>query len=418
MSTAITFDWVSKRYRIGAGRSSLRETIYELPKRLLRTVEHDDDDQHFFALKDVSFEINKGEAFGIIGPNGAGKTTTLKLLSNITKPTAGKIAVEGRMSALIELGAGFHPDLTGRENIFLNGTILGLSRKEIARRFDDIVAFAEMEKFIDMPVKRYSSGMYARLGFAVAAHVDPDVLLVDEVLSVGDEAFQLKCRDFIHSFVNSGRTSVFVSHNLYAVEQLCDRVMWLDSGKIVDLGKPSQVLRAYMDETDRRLTASMKQQDGYEGDRLRIDSINVKNTDGFEIETIETGDDIVITLNYESNREIEQPHFIVWISEARNNMPVFAANMILDNYEMPNITGHGALTCHFKNVPLMPRAYSIWVEVYGKDRSQILYKWRVVGGFRVLDSGNITSSNGNEERGQVRFRRAHGILQVPYEWKP
>jgi lipopolysaccharide transport system ATP-binding protein len=417
MSTAITFDYVTKQYRIGAGRSSLRETIYELPNRLLRKVDRKDDDQYFFALKDVSFEINKGEAFGIIGPNGAGKTTTLKLLSNITKPTAGRIEVEGRMSALIELGAGFHPDLTGRENIFLNGTILGLSRKEIAARFDDIVAFAEMEKFIDMPVKRYSSGMYARLGFAVAAHVDPEVLLVDEVLSVGDEAFQLKCRDFIHSFVNSGRTSVFVSHNLYAVEQLCDRVMWLDSGEIVDLGKPSKILRAYMDETDRRMTSSMKQQAGYEGDRLRIASINVKNANGSEMDTFKTGDDIVITLNYESNREIEQPHFIVWISEARNNMPVFAANMILDNYEMPSIKGQGSLTCHFKNVPIMPRAYSIWVEVYGKDRSQILYKWRVVGGFRVLDSGGIASPNGNEEKGQVRFRRAHGILQVPYEWK-
>ncbi|MGC9025325.1 MAG: ABC transporter ATP-binding protein [Chloroflexia bacterium] len=197
------------------------------------------------ALDRVSFNVQAGEVLGIIGPNGAGKTTLLKLLSRITRPSAGLIEVRGRVASLIELGAGFHPDLTGRENIYLNGAILGLSRKEVAARFESIVAFAELEPFIDIPIKRYSSGMYARLGFSTAIHVEPDILLVDEVLAVGDQVFQAKCLGYMKDFSQGQKIIIFVSHNLAAIQQLCNRVIWLDQGRIRAVGSPARVIADY-----------------------------------------------------------------------------------------------------------------------------------------------------------------------------
>lgn len=205
--------------------------------------------EHFWALRDVSFRVERGETFGIIGRNGSGKSTVLKLITRILKPTSGTIVVNGRVSALIELGAGFHPDLTGRENIYLNGSILGLSRKRMRSNLDQIVAFAELERFVDTPVKHYSSGMYARLGFAVAVHIDPDILIIDEVLSVGDEAFKRKCELKMREFQARGVTIVLVSHVLKEVRSLCQRVAWLDGGVIRDIGPAAQVLDAYADAT-------------------------------------------------------------------------------------------------------------------------------------------------------------------------
>lgn len=415
MDTKIIFDHVSKQYWIGSGRESLRESAARIGKRLLSRSRPDDNGEHIWAINDVSFEVKRGEALGIIGQNGAGKTTMLKLISKVTLPTHGRVERNGRISALIELGAGFHPDLTGSENIFLNGAIMGLNRREIRSRFDSIVAFAELEKFINTPVKRYSSGMYARLGFAVAAHVDPDILLVDEVLAVGDEAFQLKCREFIRSFVKSGRISIFVSHNLYAIEQLCDRVLWLDEGKIVYQGAPGDTLRAYMDDTDRRLQLLRDNGRPLAGDRLRIRGLKVMNSLGEEADSFTTGEDISITIDYTSEERLERPYFCVWISEANSANPITAANMLLDNFNLPFVEGGGSLICTFREVPFMPRAYNIWVEVYGADRSQILYKWRVLGGFRIIDRSK--KEVGDEEaRGRVRFTRAHGIVKVPYKW--
>lgn len=204
------------------------------------------DERDFWALKEVSFTVSKGEALGIIGDNGAGKSTMLKLLTGIMKPTVGAIHVQGRLSALIEVGAGFHPDLTGRENVFLNGVILGMTRQEINSKFDEIVAFSGLEEFIDTPVKRYSSGMHARLGFSVAAHVEPDILLVDEVLSVGDYLFQKKCVEKMNQVIKRGATVVFVSHNLRAVADLCDRSLLLDHGQIVEDGNTNDVIQSYM----------------------------------------------------------------------------------------------------------------------------------------------------------------------------
>ncbi|MCB0185349.1 MAG: ABC transporter ATP-binding protein, partial [Caldilineaceae bacterium] len=215
MAPSIQFENVTKRYRIGQWLPSIREALSSNNGKTPK--------QYHLAVNDVSFALEPGEALGVIGPNGAGKTTILKLLSGVTHPTSGQIAINGRFSALIELGAGFHPDLSGRENIFLNGTILGMPRAEIQRRFDQIVDFAGIGPFLDTPVKRYSSGMYARLGFSIAAHVDPDVLLVDEVLAVGDYAFQQKCYAHMEMLRRQGTSLIFVSHNMEAVRRVCDR---------------------------------------------------------------------------------------------------------------------------------------------------------------------------------------------------
>jgi ABC-type polysaccharide/polyol phosphate transport system ATPase subunit len=209
-------------------------------------------DDAFWALRDVSFDVPHGEALGLIGGNGAGKSTLLKLLTRITAPTTGRATIQGRVGSLLEVGTGFHPDLTGRENVFLNGAILGMRREEVVRKFDEIVAFAEVERFIDTPVKRYSSGMYLRLAFAVAAHLEPEVLLVDEVLAVGDAAFQAKCLGKMSDVTAEGRTVVFVSHNLDAIQRLCPRSVLLDAGRVADMGRSDEVVRGYLTRQRRR----------------------------------------------------------------------------------------------------------------------------------------------------------------------
>jgi lipopolysaccharide transport system ATP-binding protein len=243
---ALDVQGVFKKFRRGELYDSLRDFVPALARRLVRRERPPRLDQReFWALQDVSFSVQRGEAFGIIGGNGAGKSTILKLLTGIMRPTKGSIRVAGRLSALIEVSAGFHPDFTGRENIYLNGAILGMTRDEIRRRFDAIVAFSGLEEFIDTPVKRYSSGMYARLGFSVAAHVDSDVLLVDEVLSVGDYLFQRKCVERMNAVIASGATVVFVSHNLREVANLCKRSLLLERGTVQMIGPTEDVIRTY-----------------------------------------------------------------------------------------------------------------------------------------------------------------------------
>jgi lipopolysaccharide transport system ATP-binding protein len=212
-----------------------------------------DQNTTIWALKDVSFNIEQGQAVGIIGSNGAGKSTLLKVLSQITDPTTGRVELHGRVGSLLEVGTGFHPELTGRENIFLNGAILGMSRAEIRHKFDEIVAFAEVEKFIDTPVKRYSSGMYVRLAFAVAAHLEPEILLVDEVLAVGDAAFQKKCLGKMGDVAKGGRTVLFVSHNMAAVAQLCQKAVWLEGGRIRQIDSSEKVVKDYLSDGDTQI---------------------------------------------------------------------------------------------------------------------------------------------------------------------
>jgi lipopolysaccharide transport system ATP-binding protein len=240
-------DGLWKKFKKGEIFNSLRDLVPALMKRKLTWARSELAKSEFWALKDVSFQVRRGEAFGIIGHNGAGKSTLLKHLSGIMRPTRGTLSVKGRLSALIEVGAGFHPDLTGRENIYLYGTILGMGRDEIRRKFDAIVEFSGLEDFIDTPVKRYSSGMFARLGFAVSAHVEPDVLIIDEVLSVGDYLFQRKGVERMKQVLASGATVLFVSHNLRAVADLCPRALLMDHGQVVADGTTAEVVRRYMD---------------------------------------------------------------------------------------------------------------------------------------------------------------------------
>jgi lipopolysaccharide transport system ATP-binding protein len=240
---AVVFEDVSKHFVLQHERD---RSFQEVVVNLLRRLRQPDRREDFWALRDVSFSVDPGETLGIIGENGSGKSTTLKLISRILDPTSGRIEVNGRVSALLELGAGFHPDLTGRENIYLNASILGFSRREIRAKIADIIAFSELEHFIDVSVKHYSSGMFMRLGFAVAIHVDPDILLTDEVLAVGDEAFQRKCLDKIAQLQNLGKTILFVSHSMEAIRSLCTRVLWLNQGRVQMIGDVEQVVDAYL----------------------------------------------------------------------------------------------------------------------------------------------------------------------------
>ncbi len=262
---ALELHEVSKKFRRGQLHDSLRDLIPALAKSLLRGRGSARlGSQEFWALQDVSFRVGWGEAVGIIGPNGAGKSTILKIITGIMHPTVGTKTVNGSLSALIEVGAGFHPDLTGRENIFLNGTILGMTRADIRTRLEEIIEFSGLREFINTPVKRYSSGMYARLGFAIACHVNPDILIVDEILSVGDWAFQNRSLQKMQSILKGGATVVFVSHNLKAVTELCARVLLLERGKIVDSGAPGRVVDAYI----KRVTAKEQQTSAQDKDAI------------------------------------------------------------------------------------------------------------------------------------------------------
>lgn len=414
MTNAVQFEHVSKTYQLGVTHGSLRHALQHGVAKVLRRSEQAEPDSLLWALRDVSFSLPTGAALGLIGSNGAGKTTILKLLTRVTRPSSGNIRTTGRIASLIELGAGFHPDLTGRENVFLNGAILGISRAQLRRNFDSIVDFAELERFIDTPVKRYSSGMYARLAFAVAAHVDPEILLVDEVLAVGDEAFQMKCFAFLHAFVKSGRTSVFVSHNAAAVELICDRVIWMAQGQIAQMGETAKVLRAYMDESDRRLASASHAVDESGIGKLRILRARVLDDVGQAREAFHSGEDIIVALDYECSDAVQRPYFCVWVSDAHSTTPLFAANMLLDDYDLPVLEGAGTLVCRFHAPPLMPKAYGIWVEAYGSDRIEVLVKWRMMGGFRIVDAtqdGDLATA-----RGVVRFSRSHGAVRIQNEW--
>jgi len=272
---ALRMEHVYKKFRKGESFNSLRDLIPALTGKMFRQQElSQKDKREFWALRDISFEVKRGEALGIIGHNGAGKSTILKILSRIMKPTKGNMAVNGRLSALIEVSAGFHQDLTGRENIFLNGTILGMTKREIECKLDQIIAFSGIEEFIDTPVKRYSSGMHARLGFSVAAHIDPDVLIVDEVLSVGDYVFQQKCLDRMREVISNGAAVLFVSHNLKSVAEFCHRSLLLERGQMVTIGPTQEVISSYL---KRSQSAHLR---STESNSVVISKVTVRNAVG------------------------------------------------------------------------------------------------------------------------------------------
>ncbi len=312
---SIQFDHITKRYRIGQWLPSIREA--------LSSRNSNGADQYHVAVNDVSFALEAGEAMGVIGPNGAGKTTILKLLSGVTHPTSGQIAINGRFSALIELGAGFHPDLSGRENIFLNGTILGMPRTEIQRRFDQIVDFAGIGAFLDTPVKRYSSGMYARLGFSIAAHVDPDVLLVDEVLAVGDYAFQQKCYAHMDLLRQQGTSLIFVSHNMEAIRRVCDRGLVMYRGNNIFQGSAAEAVIAYSDavrQAARAVQATVPSEGGLAERIMTFDAeighVTLMNNAGVPISVVPSGDTIRVAVDVRFNKAVSHPIFSFTIRTA------------------------------------------------------------------------------------------------------
>jgi lipopolysaccharide transport system ATP-binding protein len=316
----IEIDGVGKKYRIGGNKQpylSLREELHKkLPTsyRCARNAEND-----FWALKDISFSVNEGEAVGIIGRNGAGKSTLLKILSQITPPTEGKVIIRGRVASLLEVGTGFHPELTGRENIFLNGAILGMTRAEIKGKFDEIVAFAEIEKFLDTPVKRYSSGMYVRLAFAVAAHLDPEILLVDEVLAVGDAQFQKKCLGKMNDVSKEGRTVLFVSHNMTTITRLCARGICLHEGRVIMDDDAPTVVHKYL-SSDYGTTAYRKWEDLQRApgnDTVRLLEMQVNNGDQERCETVDITKHLDILMKYSVLQEdaLVRPFLICYNDE-------------------------------------------------------------------------------------------------------
>jgi homopolymeric O-antigen transport system ATP-binding protein len=316
----IVAEGLSKRYRLGAGvQGRLTETLWDgFERRVKRSRNGSEGPDHIWALDDVSLEVGEGEAVGIIGRNGSGKSTLLKILSRITEPTRGDAWLNGRVGSLLEVGAGFHRDLTGGENVYLYGSILGMRGGEVRRKFDEIVAFAEVEKFIDTPVKRYSSGMHTRLAFAVAAHLEPEILIVDEVLAVGDLTFQQKCLEKMEQVAGDGRTVLFVSHNMAAISSLCGRAYLLELGRIIASGNTNEVVQAYIKSTLVQERIPLAERSDRSGDgSARLVSLHVRAADG---SSITSGSRLLIDLGYQtsSGDALRFPRFVVSVLDERD----------------------------------------------------------------------------------------------------
>ena len=342
---------VSKKYRIRRdmdGNASLMRKLLSIRKRR----------EDFWALKDVSFDVHRAEALGIIGHNGAGKSTILKLLSRITTPTNGEIMINGRLSALIEVGSGFHPELTGRENVYLNGSILGMMRREITKKLESIVEFAELRQFIDTPVKRYSSGMYVRLGFSIAAHLDPDILLLDEVLAVGDASFQRKCIQRITELKKKGTTIVFISHDLRAVQQLCDRVILLKRGQIEADGDPAETISYYQSlsaQLGGQATGSLGQQPTGEA---VVTSLIFYDENDNECMSFETAKPMKAVLSYRVDKPLTDVIFEVQFYSQENQLKSFFSSETLGR-TIDVEPGEGSISFDCSSVGLGPGVYFI-----------------------------------------------------------
>ncbi|HQE92797.1 MAG TPA: ABC transporter ATP-binding protein [Anaerolineae bacterium] len=377
--SAVVFDHVSKVFDLHRSHSrSFQELVVNFGRRQPRMR----DDLH--ALQDISFTIERGTTVGFIGANGAGKSTLLKLIARILEPDSGAVTVKGRVGALLELGAGFHPDLTGRENVYLNASIMGLSRREVDRRFDEIVAFAELERFIDVPVKHYSSGMYVRLGFAVAVNIEPEILLVDEVLAVGDAAFQRKCFDRIDRMRAGGITLLFVSHSADAVRTHCSRAIWLDSGVVRADGTAEAVVQRYTtyawEKDQGRLQAANGSRWGT--GRIQVTRVQLLNREGEETRLFKTGEPLTVVLHYQAAERIEYPVFGLAIHRS-DGVHITGPNTRLAGMEIPYIEGIGQLSYTMDAIPLLPGTYAISVAATSADYTEMfdyhdrLYPFRV-----------------------------------------
>jgi ABC-2 type transport system ATP-binding protein len=378
---AITVDDLAKRFRIYHERNQYLKASLLRGRRARY--------EEFWAIDGVSFEVPKGETFGIIGPNGSGKSTMLKCLTKILRPDRGRVTVDGSLSALLELGAGFHQELSGRENVFLNAAILGLSRKQIAGKFDEIVAFAGLERFIDTPVKNYSSGMFVRLGFAVAINVDPEILIIDEVLAVGDESFQRKCAEKIADFRNDGRTIVIVSHGLAQIRQLCDRIAWIDHGQLHRLGSAPEIIDEYTGEAQEdRVVVAERTEEG-EGDSVRwgsgearISRIELLDGNGDPNTKPRSGEPLTIRLHYEAHVPVEEPIFGFAVTHLEGAL-VTGTNTARHHRRINKITGEGSVDFVIATLPLLEGIYDLTVGITDNTEFHQIDRWQHALRFNV-----------------------------------
>lgn len=361
--TAVLVENVSKRFQLGQGgeyarlSESLQSAImWWLPGKTSQGADQPGGSSEFWALKDISFDVKQGEVLGIIGRNGAGKSTLLKILSRITRPTTGRIGTRGRVGSLLEVGTGFHPELTGRENVYLNGSILGMKRADIAQKFEEIVAFAELGEFIDTPVKRYSSGMYARLAFSVAAYLEPEILIIDEVLAVGDAKFQKQCLGKMSDVARQGRTVLFVSHNMTAIRTLCQRAVVMEQGSIASVGGVEEAIEQYL---------------GFQGSQAKnpvirfehcnhpLDSIEICLRNQTEPTTrFYMGDQINLEINFEAITPIQQLHVTFELNAQNGESILGSSSRYLTNEHFDKALASGTVRCSLGMVPLMPGNYS------------------------------------------------------------
>lgn len=362
---AVVAEHVTKKYYLRGHLQGLREALSALPRRFLgKTIP----DNRFCAVKDVSFQVQPGEAFGVIGPNGAGKTTMLRLLSGITIPTTGLISATGRIGAIIELGAGFHPELTGRENIHLYAAIMGMTPREVKLGFDEIVAFSELGPYLDMALKHYSSGMYVRLAFSVAAHLRPDVLLIDEVLAVGDAAFQTKSLRRIRELKETGTAIVFVSHNLHQVRVLCDRALLLYRGEVQACGETEAVVSAYLN--DPHLQGAIQEtyedqastNDSSTAEGARITRVTLLDNEGTCRSAFRTGEPLIVRIEYTAYHHIAQPTFTIAFYSVDGTM--YAAHQTnWDGFKLDAIEGTGGIEAVFEHLDLLAGGYLLSISI-------------------------------------------------------
>jgi ABC-type polysaccharide/polyol phosphate transport system ATPase subunit len=381
MSVAIEVTDISKQFKLyNEKHTSLKERAIHGGKMPYTP---------FWALRDVNVDVNQGETFGILGRNGCGKSTLLKCVAGILKPTSGEIRVRGTLAAMLELGAGFQPDLSGRDNIFLNGSLLGLSRADIAKRFDDIVAFAELEEFIDNQVKFYSSGMYVRLGFAVAVNVEPDVLLVDEVLAVGDAAFQRKCLDHVKKFQREGRTIVVVSHSPDTIRQNCVRAMVMNHGRVITVDEPGEAIRAYLADLLGVGTLDGSESGGIEGNVLSIGTVQADHAGIGSRSTMHPGEALTVTADIDSLAAVPNAMATIAIHDDKNEL-VFASDPDDPACEMEIPAGGGIVRFYFPEVPLLDGTYSVSVGVRSATETAIFAWQDQVTQFEVTNPGRST----------------------------
>jgi len=403
---AIKIENLSKKYVIGAKDNRfLYERISNSFKSLFSR-NRKQQETEFWALRDINLEIKQGDVVGIIGKNGAGKSTLLKIISRITQPTTGKVTIKGKVASILEVGTGMNRELTGRENIFINGAILGMKQAEIRKKFDEIVAFSGVEKFIDTPIKHYSSGMYVRLAFAIAAHLEPDILIIDEVLAVGDAEFQKKCLGKMDDISRSeGRTVLFVSHNMGAVRGLCKKAVLLANGKIESMGNVEDVISKYLSNPTGRFIIGQEGKD----EKVILEEVRLLNSMGETTQDFKTGDSLTVEVKYFAKEVIKRPFF--WIGVKSQYGSLFGANMLIDGNTPEKIEGEGIIRCTFKELPLLPQTYSVWVGARASDGRTLLTKSKEVAFFQI----NNRVIGGGSEYADIIASDSAPIL-LPYEW--